>query len=556
VIDPTNGVSLVGIPLVERYDETSITDCDDCTAVQTCALPPNIDSSGNGQALTPEGSYYSFALNFAGSSIAFQFQIDAAIDYTPELVCGCIPIDIIQIDQAPAGESDIFCLRVSSCLTISSPDGTITVTNPEPGIWEISSPRSVVTDNGDNTYTHDDGAGTQVTWQAGITLQDCDGTDLVAGDQVGRCPVHGDGTALGTNGAGAPVIPRVVDGSGGVVPVDGNGDYIVCSCPVVEDPDNPGTYLDLPVSPDGAPIIPASVGADLVDFDDTGLVTGDVVSRWPVTPDGTDVGTNGAGRPIIPGVVDGTGSVVMQDANGNWIVCSCPVVEDPNNPGTYLALLVSPDGAPIVPGVVDGSGNLVTQDASGNWEVCSCPVIEDPNNPGTYLPLPVSPAGAPIVPPAPVNGIMGTLTVAAPTFELDTIAAFPNTATIIPPTTQIITNTTPCPMDVMLTDGLHGIVYAADQIGAWQLNRVTVDGVLVDSAHQQTGKNYRSGGTDVHDSTGPIWRKVTLPPGGSVDFTVEQITQWDPVFGSGALPGDSRVSSPRLYMQWIGIPQC
>lgn len=375
VTDPTSGASIVGLPIIQRFTGDDVEDCDGCPTISTCELPPNIDSGGAIGSLEPVGTTYQLALNVAGTPVVAEFQIDAAIDYTAELVCGCIPVTILSVTDAPAN-SDVFCIRVASCLTITSPDASITVTNPSPGVWEIVSPRSAVTDNGDGTYTHDDGAGNETTWQAGVTLNDCDGVALAAGDTVSRCPVHPDGTPVATNGAGRPVIVGVVDGSGNAVAVDGDGNHIVCSCPVTEDPDNPGTYLDLPVSPGGAP--------------------------------------------IVPGVVDGSGALVSQDGAGNWQVCSCPVIEDPDNPGAFLPLPVDPDGAPIIPpgtplldcdGValtandtvsrcpVHPDGAPVPTNGAGQPIIPRDPVIEDPNNPGTFLPLPAAPSGAAIIPP-------------------------------------------------------------------------------------------------------------------------------------------------------------
>ena len=85
-------------------------------AVKTCSLVANIDSDGQGRALSPEGTRYCANLRVGGSTvnITSTFEIDAAIDYSAELVCDCIPIGVLVVDgdvQAAAG-SDAFSERV------------------------------------------------------------------------------------------------------------------------------------------------------------------------------------------------------------------------------------------------------------------------------------------------------------------------------------------------------------------------------------------------------------------------------------------------------------
>lgn len=78
------------------------TDLDESGCVKLCNLPANIDTSGNGEALQPEGSYYVATLQGPDGSQTYTFQLDAGTDYTPALNAnGCVNLTMISVESAP-----------------------------------------------------------------------------------------------------------------------------------------------------------------------------------------------------------------------------------------------------------------------------------------------------------------------------------------------------------------------------------------------------------------------------------------------------------------------
>ncbi len=79
-----------------------------CTywALCTCDLAANVDSEWDpddpnsiSRALTPHGTFYRLTFSVAGRSESWDFQIDAAADYSATLIDGCVPVTAI----TPAG---------------------------------------------------------------------------------------------------------------------------------------------------------------------------------------------------------------------------------------------------------------------------------------------------------------------------------------------------------------------------------------------------------------------------------------------------------------------
>ena len=94
-------------------------------AIKTCILPANIDSEHDEddpdsplRSINPQDTTYTIKLNVGTKALEWEFQIDAAQDYTDIEIDGCIPIAKVLVDGSavPATTSNPFVEIVCTAL--------------------------------------------------------------------------------------------------------------------------------------------------------------------------------------------------------------------------------------------------------------------------------------------------------------------------------------------------------------------------------------------------------------------------------------------------------
>lgn len=125
-IADSNGALFALSPKVQTFDNNDWTECEinGCTywAIKTCAIPANIDTNFEtgvttvSQALQPSGTTYTLGLSVGCKPLEWEFQIDAAADYSQLEVCDCIPITALTVTEV----DEVDCCDPESQLALAT----------------------------------------------------------------------------------------------------------------------------------------------------------------------------------------------------------------------------------------------------------------------------------------------------------------------------------------------------------------------------------------------------------------------------------------------------
>lgn len=143
VCDPTTGAAIkTGEVYRERFEESF------CWC--TCPLPANVAVNPD-EALTPQGTYYNFTVNYGGETVMDLTEIvldadDLATATLEDFACGeCIPIKTLIGELPVLPPAPTFCDAVEACL-------------PE---YEDTNTTYEIVDNTDGSFSHTGSDGTE-----------------------------------------------------------------------------------------------------------------------------------------------------------------------------------------------------------------------------------------------------------------------------------------------------------------------------------------------------------------------------------------------------------